>query len=179
MHCCPIYKEGHPYRCAKFLGGKNRVDIILLLHLILSAQDPTLVDAIIVSLGAWGDPGNMELHVAIAAIGFISALHAFLEDQAAFLNILSTLVAAAKTAEMPPGGMARGRPALTQSLFAEIARGTRIISRLGARTCDWGPKWPGHGYWSIRMFNFRTYLSDFGIPIAISHGILDSIWHEK
>jgi hypothetical protein len=43
----------------------------------------------------------MELYVAIAAIGFISARHAFLEEQAAFLNLLSTLAAAAKTAEVP------------------------------------------------------------------------------
>jgi hypothetical protein len=35
-------------------------------------------------------PGNMDLYVAIAAIGFISARHAFLEEQAAFLNLLST-----------------------------------------------------------------------------------------
>jgi hypothetical protein len=38
----------------------------------------------------------MTLHVAIAAIGSISALQA-----AAFLNLLSTLVAAAKPAEVP------------------------------------------------------------------------------
>jgi hypothetical protein len=43
----------------------------------------------------------MKLHVVIAAIGFISAIHPLMKDQAAILNLLSTLVAAAKQLKFP------------------------------------------------------------------------------
>jgi hypothetical protein len=69
------------------------------------------------------NPGNMKLYVAIAEIGFISALHAFLEEQAAFMKVLSTLVAAAKPGEVPK----------------IQTRNPHAKGNIGARARDWGP----------------------------------------